>query len=794
VFGLDDEIRMVVLSRTHVSDQQERRPPAAEDAVLRSIVEGVEAETGDQFFASLVRHLASALEVQYAFVSELTPDRCSFRTLALWGRGALLDNLTVPLEGTPCESVLNGEMAHHPTDLQALFPKDTGLVGWNAVSYCGVPLLDRSGAVTGHLAIIDDKPMWDGPRGVSIMRIFAARARAEVERLRVEQALRASEGAYRDLYEEAPIAYYSVSSDAVIRRWNRKTLELLGYTDEEFRGRLISSLWADTPSGRPRGQSALERFRAGREIDDEEIELRRKDGASVWVRLSVRPILDAHGRGIATRSMMIDVTELKRAEEARRASEERLARVLASAMDAIVTVDEYQRVEIFNEAAEAIFGCPAAAAIGEPFDRFLTDGLRQSLAESMRAFATDRASKPYVYAPAGLRARDSTGREFPVEGTMSHVEIGGRSLYTLILRDVEERRRAEEKVRELDRQNVYLQEEIKAAHNFDEIVGGSRTLEEVLAQVGLVAATGSSVLILGETGTGKELIARAIHSRSPRHDRPLIKVNCAALPGGLIESELFGHEQGAFTGATARRVGRFELAHGGTIFLDEVGEMPLEAQAKLLRVLQEREFERVGGSKTIVVDVRVIAATNRDLAQAAAAGRFRQDLYYRLNVFPVRLPALRERADDIPLLVHYFVARYAAKIGRAIDRVSAQAMQRLMAYAWPGNVRELENVIERAVILSPGAELQIAPEMLTTPLAASVSEPSPAPPANPQGEERPVAGPQATLREVERQHIMATLDRAGWRIEGPQGAARLLNMNPSTLRSRMQKLGIRRGA
>jgi transcriptional regulator with GAF, ATPase, and Fis domain len=408
----------------------------------------------------------------------------------------------------------------------------------------------------------------------------------------------------------------------------------------------------------------------------------------------------------------------------------------------------------------------------------------------MRAFATGGQKQPYVYAPEGLRARDATGREFPVEGTVSKVEVAGRLLFTLILRDVEERRRAEQELRELGRQNLYLQEEIKEVHNFEEMVGQSRTLGEALRQVDLVAATDSTVLILGETGTGKELIARAIHSRSRRSGRPLIKVNCAALPSGLVESELFGHEPGAFTGATARRIGRFELADGGTIFLDEVGEMPPEAQTKLLRVLQEHELERVGGSKTIRVDTRVIAATNRDLMQAVVAGRFREDLYYRLNVFPVRLPPLRERAQDIPLLAHYFAGRYAAKIGRTIDRIPEEAMQRLMAYPWPGNVRELENVIERAVILSPGPELSIAPEVLSTPAAADA-------PARAESRATEASagrrdGGPAALREVERQHIVATLERTGWRIEGPEGAARLLHMNPSTLRSRMQKLGIRR--
>src|SRR5207302_4793017 len=345
----------------------------------------------------------------------------------------------------------------------------------------------------------------------------------------------------------------------------------------------------------------------------------------------------------------------------------------------------------------------------------------------------------------------------------------------------------------LVRENVYLQEEIRRAHPFEELEGSSSTLLAALRKVDRVAATNTSVLILGETGTGKELIARALHNRGARRDRPLVKVNCSAISAGLVESELFGHEKGAFTGANERRVGRFELADGGTIFLDEIGEVPPEVQVKLLRVLQEREIERVGGNKTIPVDVRVIAATNRDLKGAAFAGKFRQDLYYRLNVFPLEVPPLRERPGDIPLLVHYFVARYAAKIGRRIARVPAETMHRLVAYPWPGNIRELENVIERAVILATGPELDAVADLPPPP--ATVTTPSR---DNGDSQEHQPASATAPapgglpLEQVERQHILSTLKRSGWRIEGPNGAANLLRLNPSTLRSRMKKLGIER--
>jgi DNA-binding NtrC family response regulator len=323
-----------------------------------------------------------------------------------------------------------------------------------------------------------------------------------------------------------------------------------------------------------------------------------------------------------------------------------------------------------------------------------------------------------------------------------------------------------------------LVEEIRSAHDFDEILGESPSLVRLLDQVGQVAATDSTVLIHGETGTGKELIARAIHGRSPRRERPLIKINCAALPRDLVESELFGHEKGAFTGATQQRRGRFELADGGTLFLDEAGELPLETQAKLLRVLQEQEFERVGGSKTLRTDVRVIAATNRDLQQQVKAGAFRSDLYYRLNVFPLALPPLRERREDIPRLVRHFLDRAGRKLGKSLAGIAAALAERASAYHWPGNVRELENYVERSAILGKPAALETA-----EPPAAQASGEAVKPAAQPAS---------GTLEEVERSHIVRVLEQTNWAIEGEKGAARILGLNPSTLRGRLRKLGIRR--
>ena len=330
---------------------------------------------------------------------------------------------------------------------------------------------------------------------------------------------------------------------------------------------------------------------------------------------------------------------------------------------------------------------------------------------------------------------------------------------------------------QLSQEKLYLQDEIRSEYNFEEIIGESAGLKNILGQLQTVAPTDSTILILGETGTGKELIARAIHHLSARRERTLVKVNCAAIPTGLLESELFGHEKGAFTGAIAQRVGRFELAHRGTLFLDEVGDIPLELQPKLLRVLQEQEFERLGSPRTTKVDVRLVAATNVDLARKAADHQFRMDLYYRLNVFPIVIPPLRERREDIPLLVRYFAQKYARRMKKPIDTVPVKAMAALTEYHWPGNVRELENFIERAVILSRGTELQLPlaelKQRTKVPVAAS-------------------SNGLETLEHAEREHIVRALGETRWVIGGPRGAAARLGMKRTTLQSRMRKLGIDR--
>jgi formate hydrogenlyase transcriptional activator len=352
--------------------------------------------------------------------------------------------------------------------------------------------------------------------------------------------------------------------------------------------------------------------------------------------------------------------------------------------------------------------------------------------------------------------------------------------------EIEERKKAERSLQgtyaeikglqdRLQAENIYLRQEVAREYNFGEIIGQSDVLSQVFLRVEQVAPMNATVLLLGETGTGKGVVARAIHSSSPRKNRPLITVNCTTLPATLVESELFGREKGAFTGSDTRQLGRFELADGGTIFLDEIGEMPLELQCKLLRVIQDGEFERLGSSRTIRTDVRIIAATNRNLAEEIRGGRFREDLFYRLNVFPITLPPLRQRTSDIPLLVNHFVAKFNKKIGKKIESVSKETMNALKQYHWPGNVRELESVIERAVITSQGAALQLLDRFETLPKGGT-----------PEGEE--VKG----LVELESGHILHVLKKTGWRIEGKNGAALILGLNASTLRARMRKYGIAR--
>jgi PAS domain S-box-containing protein len=469
-------------------------------------------------------------------------------------------------------------------------------------------------------------------------------------------------------------------------------------------------------------------------------------------------------------------------EERLREREERLSRLFEGAMDAVMELDEDLLITQVNRAGERIFG-EDRALLGRSFAECLAEESLDSVCRLLEDLADRPAGDRSLWLREGLSGRRAGGEVFPAEASFACHEGKGRRFYTVVLRDVNDRVAAEQKIRALTAEAEYLREEA-GSESGPRIQGASRAIREVLRDVEQVAATDATVLLLGETGTGKGLMARAVHEFSRRKGCPLVRVNCAAIPADLIESEFFGHEKGAFTGATARREGRFELADGGTLFLDEVGEIPIGLQAKLLRVLQEGEFERLGSTEIRKVDVRVIAATNLDLEAAVEEGRFRADLYFRLNVFPIVLPPLRERAGDVAILARAFASRLARKMGRKQVSFTDEELRRLSEYEWPGNVRELENVIERALITSP-------PNRIVLDRALPRATASPTQVLEESGEDAPILDREG-MRALEKRNIVRALDRCGWQVAGEGGAALLLGMSPSTLSSRMKSLDIRR--
>ena len=474
--------------------------------------------------------------------------------------------------------------------------------------------------------------------------------------------------------------------------------------------------------------------------------------------------------------------ELQSRETALHASEERSRAILNAIPDLMFLLDRKGTYLDYHASDPKLLYRPPSELIGKTIAEVLPPDLA---ADIFRCFEKIDSSENPVLLEFEMAVEYGV-RVFEA----SMVRCNGDKILTIV-RDITQRKESEQSLKkaldevrrlkdQLHHENIYLQEEIRVASNFGEMIGQSEPLKRVLRQAEQVAPLDTTVLILGETGTGKELLAHAIHKLSSRSHRSLVKVNCAALPAPLIESELFGHEKGAFTGADARRVGRFEIAHQGTIFLDEVGELPLDLQAKLLRALEDGEFERVGGSRTVKVDVRLIAATNRNLEQAVQNGTFRSDLYYRLNIFPITLPPLRERKEDVPVLVKHFIKQLSQKFDKEIEGVPQDSMARLRNYPWPGNVRELRNVIERAVIITQGPILSLIDDLNSRATDADSKSPADSAQLN------------ETLEQHEYNLILRTLTKVRWKLEGPGGAAELLNIHPSTLRSRMRKLGIER--
>jgi PAS domain S-box-containing protein len=627
-----------------------------EDVALMSVVQGTVAETGTAFYRALVENLAAAFDTRGAVISEYDEKTERLRSLAFWMAGTHIDGFEYSIVGTPCETAIREKRLIHIADrVLDLYPSDQDPPFDRVVSYLGVPILDNRSRVLGHLAIVDDRTMPDEKRLVTLFKIFASRAAAEMRRLALESAVRERE--------------------------------------------------------------------------------------------------------------------------------EKLTRLIDGAMDAIVEFNRGLSITMVNVAAEKLFGCAMARVQGQRVEHLIGVDASRELDSLVEGLDGRKNGDAHLWIPGIFTVRPPGGEPFLAEATLSRYEAHGETFFSMILRNVTGRVQAELKIENLSAQAEYLRSEIEADHGFDEIEGKSTALRDSMQAVAQVAHTDATVLILGETGTGKELFARAIHKRSRRPDGPLIKVNCAAIPATLIESEFFGHEKGAFTGATQRRDGRFALADGGSIFLDEIGELPLELQGKLLRVLQEGEFEPVGGSTTRSVNVRVIAATNRDLERAVKEGTFREDLYYRLSVFPLRLPPLREREDDVLIIANKLIEKLSRQMGRPVTPLPESASAALLAYSWPGNVRELRNVIERALITSGKGMLRLDGVL---PEAAPGTAPAPVP-ATPTAimDER-------RLRQIERDNMIAALQQTGWRVAGENGAASLIGISPSTFKSRMKALEITR--
>lgn len=627
-----------------------------ENALLLSILDGTSHETGEGFFRSLVKELASVLNTYGALVADYLPEKKQLRPRAYWLEKDWVEPGAYDIAGTPCEGVIEqGELFQIPDHVIQHYPRNQFLKERDLVSYTGMPFKDNDGNIIGHLAVLDSKPIPNEARFMALFEIFGARAAAEMRRIKAEDELRERE--------------------------------------------------------------------------------------------------------------------------------ERLRRLIDGAMDGIVDFDEALNIHLFNHSAAKMFSTSEKDVRGTPLATWFTPASIELIQSRLHEFQHTPKHNRHTWIGSGLEGKLQNGETFQVEATLSQGADAERTFYTLILRDVNALREAERKILHLQQEADLLREELFALHSSGKIIGKSQAITAALNKMMQVADTNATVLLTGETGVGKEVFARALHQHSQRKEARLVTVNCAAIPRELVESEFFGHTKGAFTGATARRDGRFLLADGGTIFLDEVGELPLDVQAKLLRVLQEGEFEPVGSSKMHKVDVRIIAATNRDLAAAVKQGQFREDLFYRLNVFPIAIPSLRERDNDILLLAEYFAKTIAKRLGRAYKPLAAEHAQRLLAYSWPGNVRELQNIIEHAVITSQDQMLR--PDV-------TLQQPKHPYAIEDKTNTSNVAIMTADeMRNAQRENIVRALDACQWKIAGSEGAASLLRLKPSTLRSQMKALKIR---
>jgi formate hydrogenlyase transcriptional activator len=591
---------------------------------------------------------------------------------------------------------------------------------------------------------------------------------------RAEEKIRRSESYLAEAQRLSQTGSWAWSPDDDIRYWSEECYRVLSFDSQDGLPRFEQFFQRIHPDDQPGFRELIETSIREKAEWEADYRIVHPGGAIRDIHVVSHPVLSTSGHLVEFVGTVIDVTERKKAEEQRRRSEMELGQILDLAP---------QQVRVYGPGGERLYANRIALDYyGVSFEEWQTTGhaFRSSLfvhpddqERAARAFDANSSSGSAYELEVRVRGADGNYRWFLVRHNPLRDEHRQIMRWYVTATDIDERKRAEER---LQHENVALREEIAKASMFEEIVGTSPALKNVLSRISKVAPSDSTVLITGETGTGKELVARAIHRRSHRASRPFVSVNCAAIPRDLIASELFGHEKGAFTGATQQRLGRFELANGGTLFLDEVGELPAETQIALLRVLQEHEFERVGGTRRIRGDVRVIAATNRDLQAAISAGSFRSDLFYRLNVFPIEIPSLRERQEDIPLLVEYFIDRYARKAGKKIKRVNKKTLELLQSYPWPGNIRELQNVIERSMILCETEIFSVEENWLQQP---------PLTPDAKQQDELP-----RRLLVQEKDMIEAALKDTHGRVSGPTGAAVKLGIPRSTLESKIRSLKI----
>jgi len=601
-----------------------------------------------------------------------------------------------------------------------------------------------------------------------ILRWFGTNIDIE-DRKRREEVLQAAELSWRQIIDNIPGYVHTTSAMGEVEFHNRQTQEYFGKTKEELKE------WGRNdivhPDDLPRVIEAWRKSIETGQNYETEHRARRADGVYRWFQARGRAVRNADDEITAWYWLLTDIEDLKRAEQKLQQNEENLRTILDAIRQAVVVLAADGTTLYANQVLLEITGRTIEEVKNNTFLQLATHPDDAARLQIERQSGLSRGT-PFDL-EVRLLHKNREYRWFSIRYNPVRDEHGHVSRWYVTGTDIDDQKKTEERLRN---ENLILREEIDRTSMFEEIVGASKPMSRVLKQVEKVAPSDSTVLILGETGTGKELIARALHRRSKRASRAFVQVNCAAIPQSLIASELFGHERGAFTGALQRRVGRFEAADGGTLFLDEVGELPMDTQISLLRVLQEREFERVGSNRPIPVNIRVIAATNRDLTAAVAAGTFRQDLFYRLNVFPIAIPPLRERAEDIPMLVEYFVGRFAKSSGKSIRHIGQHTLEMLTKYCWPGNIRELQNIVERAVILTETDTFFIDENWLK---AASTESSGP-------------KGRLSVLADRELEMIEAALAESDGRISGPTGAAAKLGIPRQTLETKIRRLGIDR--